>query len=450
MKITVSLTSTAKSGSDNNLRQVCFRVREGDTDLRTRTELLANPEYWDGDIPGYRRTTKLSKEEIQSFNKRIADITALIHEGYNENCDGTWLRELVKRYLHPEDYVSGQDEAAEDGNCLIAHFRRYLSRHAVSKGRMCCMKSTLKKLQRYELYQRQMKGRKGFTLYLDTLEADDLRDIWEFIGQEYQLYESFPAFYEQFKMWRNKQPVPMSSNGMSNIFKHIRSFLNWSIKQGLTTNERWRGFTVRQEAYGTPIYLTLEERDRILDMDLGGFPRLERHRDMFIFQCLIGCRMGDLYRMTNDNIKGDFIEYYPHKGIGGYKRDTEGMLCRVPLNEKAKALLEKHRDPRRDTLFPCLNKTLYNEDIKVIVMLSGIDRMVVVPDPKTREMVERPLYTEVTTHTARKTFIANLYKLVKDPNLIASMTGHCENSRAFRRYREIDDDMKEEIVCMID
>lgn len=38
---------------------------------------------------------------------------------------------------------------------------------------------------------------------------------------------------------------------------------------------------------------------------------------------------------------------------------------------------------------------------------------------------------------------------VPDPNLIASMSGHVEGSRAFARYRNIDDDMKRKLVDMI-
>ena len=100
--------------------------------------------------------------------------------------------------------------------------------------------------------------------------------------------------------------------------------------------------------------------------------------------------------------------------------------------------------------FSVHNKIFYNEDIKVVAMIAGVTRTVVVQDPKTREMVERPIYLEVTSHTARKTFIANLYRLVKDPGLIASMTGHAENSKAFRHYRSICDEMKNELITMID
>lgn len=73
---------------------------------------------------------------------------------------------------------------------------------------------------------------------------------------------------------------------------------------------------MKNEAYGTPIYLTIEERDKILNTDFSHFPRLERHRDMFIFQCLVGCRVGDLYRLTTDNIRDGFLEYYPRKSRG--------------------------------------------------------------------------------------------------------------------------------------
>lgn len=237
---------------------------------------------------------------------------------------------------------------------------------------------------------------------------------------------------------------------MTSVYRHIRSFLNWSVKNGLTKNELWRGFSVKNEAYGTPVYLSLDERDQILNTDLSHFPRLERHRDMFIFQCLVGCRVGDLYRLTTDNIRDGFLEYYPHKTIGHDGNSYNSRLCRVPLNDKAKALLAKYSGTCGDKLFPCMNQLMYTEDIKVVTMIAGVTRKVVVQDPKTREAVERPIYLEVTTHTARKTFIANLYRIVKDPALIASMTGHTEHSKAFRRYRAIEEDMKRELVKKID
>ncbi|MDD6737420.1 MAG: hypothetical protein PUE03_04435 [Prevotella sp.] len=61
MKISVTLHKAPKKGEDQNLRQVIFRVREGNNDLKVRTDLMADPTIWDDSIPGYRRTTKLGK-----------------------------------------------------------------------------------------------------------------------------------------------------------------------------------------------------------------------------------------------------------------------------------------------------------------------------------------------------------------------------------------------------
>ncbi len=81
---------------------------------------------------------------------------------------------------------------------------------------------------------------------------------------------------------------------------------------------------------------------------------------------------------------------------------------------------------------------------------AGIDRVVRTLNPRTRTDEAHPLFEVASSHTARKTFIGNLYKQVKDPNLIASMSGHTEGSRAFARYRKIDDEMKQELVNLLD
>ena len=76
--------------------------------------------------------------------------------------------------------------------------------------------------------------------------------------------------------------------------------------------------------------------------------------------------------------------------------------------------------------------------------------MVTVLNPTTREEEKRPLNEIASSHLARRTFIGNLYKKVKDPNLVGSLSGHKEGSKAFARYRDIDEDMKKELVGLLD
>lgn len=81
---------------------------------------------------------------------------------------------------------------------------------------------------------------------------------------------------------------------------------------------------------------------------------------------------------------------------------------------------------------------------------AGLDRMVTVLDQQTREEVQRPLYEVASSHMARRSFIGNIYKKVKDPNLVGALSGHKEGSKVFARYRTIDDDMKKELIGMLE
>ena len=58
--------------------------------------------------------------------------------------------------------------------------------------------------------------------------------------------------------------------------------------------------------------------------------------------------------------------------------------------------------------------------------------------------------TSPSSYMARRTFIGNIYRLVKDPNLVSALTGHVEGSRAFSRYRTIDIDMKKDLVKILE
>jgi hypothetical protein len=76
--------------------------------------------------------------------------------------------------------------------------------------------------------------------------------------------------------------------------------------------------------------------------------------------------------------------------------------------------------------------------------------MVTVIDQRTRQEVQKPIYEVASSHMARRSFIGNIYKQVKDPNLVGALSGHKEGSKAFARYREIDEEMKKELISFLD
>lgn len=100
-------------------------------------------------------------------------------------------------------------------------------------------------------------------------------------------------------------------------------------------------------------------------------------------------------------------------------------------------------------LLPTKQVYQYNEGIRAVLRECGINRMVTILDTVTGKEVQKPICDVATSHMARRNFIGNLYKKVKDPELVSSMTGHVNGSRAFARYREIDEETKVNLVNLI-
>ena len=125
-------------------------------------------------------------------------------------------------------------------------------------------------------------------------------------------------------------------------------------------------------------------------------------------------------------------------------------MIRVPLNSIAKEILDKYDDNDEDKLFPYISSQKYNDAIKEMLSIAGINRLVTILDTVTQEQKQVPICDVASSHMARRTFIGNLYKKVKDPNLVGSLSGHKEGSRAFSRYREIDEEIKIDLVKSIE
>ena len=231
-------------------------------------------------------------------------------------------------------------------------------------------------------------------------------------------------------------------------------------------NNPFDGLKIGSEVYGTPFYLSLEERNLIAETDLEKafeglnddeqatfqslkplpLGRLAVQRDIFVFHCLIGCRVGDLLKLTSSNVVDGAIEYVAEK-----TRGKKPITVRVPLNKRALALVEKYKGVDiKGRLMPFIFAQHYNEAIKAVLFLCGIVRNVTVLNSQTGKGEQTPIWRVASSHMARRTFVGNLYKKVQDPNLVGSLSGHVEGSKAFVRYRDIDEDMKKNVVSLID
>ena len=255
-------------------------------------------------------------------------------------------------------------------------------------------------------------------IYTRTLTARDLEKFYSFLLQDH------------------------AQNSAACRLRQLRSLVYW---HGRPNPNPFDEFTIPADVYGDPIYLTKDERDFVAMYDDLTLPQ-KRQRDIFIFQCHTGCRVSDMYGLTERNIRDGWLVYTPKKTTR-----SKAVAVEVPLSQTALAIIERYRGVDPDgRLLPFISEQKDNEAIQKVLDLCCIHRPVMVLNPRTFETRPVPICDVATSHTARKTFIQIAYSATGDKRLVASMSGHSENSQAFNRYSQIDRNMKTAVLSAIE
>lgn len=475
---TITLRLSTKTDKSTSQHEILMRFRHGKIDQYAKTNLFVHPDYWSDEqqaifIPNWRLLTdekKQLKEELQGKRDRLNLMVSLVQSSFQgmdkSNVAKDWLKTLIDGFNFPEETATDDEEQPKQPQrSFFDWFELFLNEKKFPQNSVKAFRVLERALGRYQGFMRA-KVNKDFTLDIDTITKEDINEFFKYFQFEYKKQEKYPKL---FKALLRDNPIEITAKhktpkikerGQNHIIclkKKYKRFFRWMADAGHTANQPFKGITIPAEKYGDPIIITLNERNRIADFDLSAKPHLEHQRDIFIFQCLIGCRVGDLLKMTPDNVVKDedgyYIQYIPRK-----TKDKKPVTAEVPLNARAIEILNKYRDmdltpykskdnPR--PLLPFISSIKYNVEIKEVFKLCGIDRMVTVIDSVSGEPVQKPLYEVASSHLARRTFIGLLYNQVQDPNLIGSMSGHVEDSRAFSRYRKIERDTKKKVVDLI-
>lgn len=380
---------------------------------------------------------QVTKELISAVIDKCADLQA-----------STLTKEQIEEQIHTQEQ--------EEQKNIYQLAEEYLQEKQFSYDHTKGFKVLVRDIARYENYIRATEN-EDFVMDINTIDKDTIEDFYNYLMNEYQLAVEQPKLFKTLlanypleisKKHNSPKLVERGDNTISKLRKKFKAFYKWLNETGYTTNNPFEGIKIGTEKYSKPFLLTIEERDLIADYDLSDYPTLEVQRDIFIFQCMIGCRVGDLMRLTEkENINNDVLVYVPHKT----KDEKDAVKATIPLTTKAQELIEEYRgSDAQGRLFPFISAQKYNNAIKQIAQICGIDRPVAVRNSHNGETEYYPLYKVISTHTARKTFVGNTYNQVKDPSIVSAMSGHVEGSRAFARYREIGLDTLRETIDKID
>lgn len=448
------LSLSSKVDKTTGQSEVLIQLRCGNFSQRVKSRVFIYPKYFNADKHKIVISQRILTKEVtaaQQAKSKVDEICNTLLEKFQttqrETIKDGWAQDIVDRVMFPENY------AIEEEHTFFERYEQFIDGADLSVPRYRHYQVMERILKRYELYT-------GRTLTFDMLDNLELEKIRDFIRDEHKFFtvdkngkrkpiKRYAAVYATVP--ESRYPVERGQNYLVYTMKIIRAFINWALQQGYTTNDPFRGFKMGTDKYGTPIYITSQERDIIYNFDLSAKPHLDRQRDVFVFQCLLGCRIGDLYKMTKDNLVedayGTAIEYIPEK-----TKKKNPRTVKVYLHPTALAIIGKYETTLKDdkALLPLISQQKYNDAIKEVFRACGITRMVPVLNSITRTTEMKPICDVASSHMARRTFVGNLYKQVKDPNLVGKLSGHAEGSRAFARYRDIDDEMIKEMTSLLD
>ncbi len=440
----------------NGRSEIQFRLSlTKDIKLRLKSGIYIKPSRFNAGTIVKPRANQEEIAELKELERKIRDledyIYALCEDNPVERLTKEFLTKEIDRFHHPKRERKPKEVEEKLQKKFIELVEEFPTKRGLSEWRHRRYGVLSRSLHRFEL-DRKVKRQLPAKLDFEMFTTDILEDYERFLRNEPEIFDKYPRIFEQYpaetrKARKSRRPFPKGDNTIINIFACLRTFFHWAIEEGLTTNNpfvKYKGKTT--EHYGTPYYITLEERDRIADFDLSANKSLAVQRDIFIFHCCIGCRISDLMRLTPANIINDAVEYIASKTKG-----ERPNVIRVPLTQRAKDILERYKgEDSEGRILPFISSQKYNVAIKKIFKECGITRIVTILNPTTGEEEQRPINEIASSHLARRTFVGNLYKKVKDPNLVGALSGHKEGSRAFSRYRDIDDDMKKELIGLME
>ena len=386
-----------------------------------------------------RQDVKYHEEQAQKMDALCTYILNLVQTTDKSAINTKWFKLVVDKYNHPEKYTA----KVEAKKTFYELAEEYLTKKGFSYDHTKAIRVLVRDVARYEGFRRATED-KDFSFDVDKITRSDIEDFLDYLRNEKSLSEEYPKIFQKLlksypigvKRGQCKLVV-RGDNTLVKLTKKLKAFFVWLYETDKTKNRPFDGIKIGSEKFGTPYYITIEERNAIADFDFSGSKSLEVQRDIFVFQCFVGCRVGDLIKLTEDNIINGVLVYAPHKTKD---EGDQTLQARVPLHPKAVELIEKYKGSVPDgRLFPFITPQKYNEAIKAIFTKVGITRNVVVRNPKSGENEIKPINEIASSHLARRTFVGNAYFKVSDPNIIGKMSGHVEGSKAFSRYRKIED-----------
>lgn len=223
------------------------------------------------------------------------------------------------------------------------------------------------------------------------------------------------AFCEDFIEWMSNKDLCANTRG-SHV-KFIKAAMNEAYKNKLHSNEDFRTFRKEMEQIDA-IYLTNEEVTKIAELPLCGSHAIAR--DIFIVGCHTGMRFSDYSRLSSKDISDGVIHLITQK-------------CKTPVDIPAHPrVLEILK--RYNGVLPSITPQRFNLYIKDVCKEAGLTESILVR--KSGRHTRHEKWELVSSHTARRTGLTNMYKAGIPTYRCMMISGH-KTEQVFLTYLRI-------------
>lgn len=223
------------------------------------------------------------------------------------------------------------------------------------------------------------------------------------------------TFCEDFIEWMSGKDLCANTRG-SHV-KFVKAAMNEAFKNKLHKNEDFRTFRKETEQVDA-VYLTNEEVTKVAELPLCGSHKIAR--DLFIIGCHTGMRFSDYSRLSMNDISDGVIHLITQK----CKTPVD-----IPAHPRVLAILKQNGGSA-----PKLSGQKFNVYIKQVCKEAGIKESVLVR--KNGKQVRHEKWELVSSHTARRTGLTNMYKAGIPTYRCMMISGH-KTEQVFLTYLRI-------------
>ncbi len=246
-----------------------------------------------------------------------------------------------------------------------------------------------------------------------TLRSSLYRFIKHLKKRDLKFEEINDVFYERYKKF-NFDVEKKSISTFSNLVKDIKTVINEAIEDGFIQERRYSLRKFISPTYESDsVALTLDQLELIHQVHLED-ESLDKARDFFLIGCYTALRYSDLMNLTDAKVSNGYIRVKQIK--------TDGFVT-IPISKRVEPIFEKY--PNK---FPKIDFGLhaYNTKVRKVAKLAGLDKFVQIRRSNGGHVIveEKRLFELISSHTARRTYATNMFKLGLPTSLIMAVTGH--------------------------